>query len=133
MQKKMEKMLNLNFNRYFYQGYLYQNLPIVNGEIVYELQYITDVEDCFELYTPLTIFDINSEIKRYLSLDYLMSLDDKDKWESLFREVNNIDVLIIIDDVKLNNLELYAYKELFLKVYSYNFNEHCKKVFIYSK
>ena len=129
----MEKMLNLNFNRYFYQGYLYQNLPIVNGEIVYELQYITDVEDCFELYTPLTIFDINSEIKRYLSLDYLMSLDDKDKWESLFREVNNIDVLIIIDDVKLNNLELYAYKELFLKVYSYNFNEHCKKVFIYSK
>lgn len=62
-----------------------------------------------------------------------MALDDKDKWESLFREVNNIDVLIIIDDVKLNNLELYVYKELFLKVYSYNFNEHCKKVFIYSK
>ena len=129
----MEKMLNLNFDRYFYQGYLYQNLPIVNGEIVYELQYINDVEDCFELYTPPTIFDINSEIKRYLSLDYLMSLDDKDKWESLFREVDNIDVLIIIDDVKLDNLELYAYKELFLKVYSYNFNKHCKKVFIYSK
>ena len=62
-----------------------------------------------------------------------MALDDKVKWESLFREVNNIDVLIIIDDVKLNNLELYVYKELFLKVYSYNFNEHCKKVFIYSK
>ena len=59
--------------------------------------------------------------------------DDKVKWESINRELNNIDVLIIIDDVKLNNLELYVYKELFLKVYSYNFNEHCKKVFIYSK
>ena len=129
----MEKMLNLNFDKCFYQGYLYQDLPIENGEILYELQYIHDIEDCFELYTPPTIFDINVEIKRYLSLDYLMALDDKDKWESLFREVNNIDVLIIIDDVKLNNLELYVYKELFLKVYSYNFNEHCKKVFIYSK
>lgn len=133
MQKKMEKMLNLNFDKYFYQGYLYQDLPIENGEILYELQYIHDIGDCFELYTPPTIFDINVEIKHYLSLDYLMALDDKDKWESLFREVNNIDVLIIIDDVKLNNLELYVYKELFLKVYSYNFNEHCKKVFIYSK
>ena len=129
----MEKMLNLNFDKYFYQGYLYQDLPIENGEILYELQYIHDIGDCFELYTPPTIFDINVEIKRYLSLDYLMALDDKDKWESLFREVNNIDVLIIIDDVKLNNLELYVYKELFLKVYSYNFNEHCKKEFIYSK
>ena len=65
----MEKMLNLNFDKYFYQGYLYQDLPIENGEILYVLQYIHNIEDCFELYTPPTIFDINVEIKRYLSLD----------------------------------------------------------------
>ena len=82
---------------------------------------------------------VSIKIPRWLQSERISLLmrelvtDDKVKWESINREWNNIDVLIIIDDVKLNNLELYVYKELFLKVYSYNFNEHCKKVFIYRK
>ena len=85
---------------------------------------------------------VSIKIPRWLQSEKISLLmwelvtDDKyDKYVRLVinREWNNIDVLIIIDDVKLNNLELYVYKELFLKVYSYNFNEHCKKVFIYSK
>ena len=82
---------------------------------------------------------VSIKIPRWLQSEKISLLmwelvtDDKVKRESINREWYNIDVLSIIDDVKLNNLELYVYKELFLKVYSYNFNEHCKKVFIYSK
>lgn len=88
-------------NRIFYQDFLFRDLPLdENDNPKVQIIYLKEI----------------SCLKHPLSFDKLLKMDKESEWEKLLDSIKNKDV-VIIDDVYLENQELYQYKKFYLASY----------------
>ncbi len=102
--------------RVFFQDFLFESMPVNDDEY----------PDVNVVYVAGDV-DVSSAV--CVSLDSLLRLNKLDEWESLFESVQNKDVYII-DDVKLENVELNKYKKFYLQTFYYNLSQCCNNCYV---
>ena len=96
--------------RYFYQDFLFENLPVDEKDNpIVDIQYADTMSKGSEFIS--------------FSFDRLLRQIHVEKWEKMICESKDKKAVYIIDDVKLKNDELEEYKLFYLKTYYYIFSK----------
>lgn len=118
-------------SKYFYQDFL-MNFPYDDNEFpVIDLKYINDISNAQKYGEPYNLFDFSNGYVRYFSFTELHELEKESDWNNIFSKILEFDSVIIIDDLKIKNIEVISMKEFYLKVYYWNFLQHNTNIFVY--
>ena len=58
-----------------------------------------------------------------ISIQQLMSITTEEAWNKMMQEISAFDRVLLVDDMKIHNVELLPYKEFYLKAYYYKLKE----------
>lgn len=117
------------FNKILYQDFLMDFSKDENDNPIVDLQYIDSIEGFYPISVDYNLFDING-MNRFVSFQYLHNLLKKEDWNMLFKKCSKCDKVILVDDIKILNDEVFEMKKFYLKVYYLNLLKYNSSTYI---
>ena len=116
----------------FYQDFL-MNFDMDSNEFPkVKLKYIYNIDHYPDLNEPDNLFDCIDGKNRVISFQILHDTLNEAEWENMLSKAKCVDMLIIIDDIKIENDEVADMKDFYLKVYYWNFSNLNSNTYIYT-
>lgn len=117
-------------NKIFYQDFLFENI-LINDLDYPEAEYacIQDVAGYKYMHPQKPLYAENVAVR----FSMLVEMVKKDAWERFLCSVEKCNSVVLVDDMELENAELLAYKEFYLKTYYANLCLRNKKCYLYKE
>lgn len=119
------------FNKILYQDFLMDFSKDENDNPVVDLQYIDSIEGFYPISVDYNLFDLNG-MNRFVSFQYLHNLLKKEDWNMLLKKCSKCDKVLLVDDIKILNDEVFEMKKFYLKLYYLNLLKYNSSTYIYS-
>lgn len=113
--------------KYFFQDFLFREMPIKDDSPDVEIEYSNDISKCVDMLGDLTG---NSQVA--IGFSYLLEQEKETDWQKIVDTARRADTITIVDDIYLKNAELKEYKNFYLCAYYWYLSQYAK-CFLYTK